>query len=446
MNAPERIGPWKIVERLGSGGNAEVYLTRDGEMEVALKVLRTRRADSEPYLRFRNEIGVLRRFDGDPGVLPIIDASLPERPSRSDPAWIAMPRATLMRDALEDATLREKIEAIADIAGTLARLADSGVAHRDLKPENLYRYQDRWVVGDFGLAHVPDESERRLTGSRLGPFGYMPDELFADAMNADPFRADIFQLGKCLLVITTGLTDPPQGHIAAGSSGAVSRYVADARIDALDQIVDRCSRREPETRPSMAELASELRSWLEYEPPPGDPDLSELIADFRSRHRDSLETRDLQGRWAHRMAEIVRQLETSTLRWVEERFRDAGLDPAMRSYHEHHQWLERTRHLGSQLGLVADQRWVTGEIGDRSWPTKVVIGIGTDVDVTGEFWITAHAAWGDLETTATRQWGREESTAPIESIEVNAILEAVDGEVKGVCAEILRELIERGVR
>lgn len=445
MSTPERIDRWEIIERLGGGGNADVYLARDGEREVALKVLRTRRADSEPYLRFRNEIGVLRRFEDEPGVLPIIDASLPERPTRSDPAWIAMPRATLIRDALEEAGLREKVEAIADIAETLARLADAGVAHRDLKPDNLYRYRDRWAVGDFGLAHLPDESDRRLTGGRLGPFGYMPDELFADAMNADPFRADVFQLGKCLLVIASGLTDPPQGHIAAGSSGAVSRYVADANIDALDQIVDRCSRRDPETRPSMAELGRELRSWLEYEPPPGDPDLSKLIAEFRSRHRDSLEARDLQDQWRRRLAEVVRQLETTTLRWVEDRFREAGLEPAMRSYHEHHAWLERRRHLGSQTSLAADQRWVTGEIGDRSWPTKVVLGIGVDVDVAGEFWLTAHAAWGDLETTATRQWVREDATAPIESIEVNAILTAADGDAKEVCAEILRELIERGV-
>jgi hypothetical protein len=43
----------------------------------------------------------------------------------------------------------------------------------------------------------------------------------------------------------------------------------------------------------MTELAGELRTWLEYEPPAGDPDLSEVIAEFRSRHRDSLEAHDL---------------------------------------------------------------------------------------------------------------------------------------------------------
>jgi hypothetical protein len=137
-------------------------------------------------------------------------------------------------------------------------------------------------------------------------------------------------------------------------------------------------------------------------------------------------------------------LEATTLQWVKDRFREAGLNPDIRSYYEHHEWVERDRYLGSQPDLVADQRWVTGEIGDRNWPTKVVVGIGVDVDLTGEFWVTAHAAWGDLQTTATRQWVREDATAPIESIEVNAIIEAVDTDVKSVCRDILRELIEAG--
>src|SRR5581483_6435865 len=103
----------------------------------------------------------------------------------------------------------------------------------------------------------------------------------------------------------------------------------------------------------------------------------------------------------------------------EDRFREAGLNPGMRSYHEHHEWLERMQAMGIQPTLVKDQRWVTGEIGDPTWPTKVAVGIGVDVDVQGHFWCIAHAAWGDMESTATRQWTRDEATAPIESIEVN---------------------------
>jgi serine/threonine protein kinase len=443
MSMPERIGPWEILEWIGGGGNADVYLVRDGERGVALKVLKTRNADSEPYARFRNEIEVLRRFQDDPGILPIIDASLPERPSRTDRAWIAMPRATLIRDAIEGLSLRDKVEAVATISSTLARLAEQRVAHRDLKPDNLYRHEGRWVVGDFGLARLPEESDRRLTGSRLGPFGYMPDELFADAMNADPFRADVFQLAKCLLVLASGLTDPPQGHIPAGSSGALSRYVADARVDGLDQIIDRCSRRDPAGRPTMAELARELKTWLEYEPPADDLDLSELIATFRHANRGELEARDLREQWMLRLSTIVRYIETS-LRWVEERWREAGLDPQARSWHERHTWLERLRALGSTPQLAADQRWVYAEFGELSWPTKLLIGVGVDLNSAGEFWCTAVGALGDLSSTATKRWDREDATAPIESIEVEAILGGLDADVKEMCRQILQRLVDRG--
>lgn len=442
MSTPDRIGPWEIIERLGGGGNADVYLARDGGREVALKVLRTRNVDSEPYARFRNEIDILRRFQDDPGVLPILDASLPERPSRNDPAWIAMPRATLIREALEGATLREKIEAVATIASTLARLGEHGVAHRDLKPDNLYRYEDRWAVGDFGLARLPEETERRLTGGRLGPFGYMPDEFFADAMNADPFRADVFQLGKCLLVLASGLTDPPQGHVPAGSSGAASRYVADAHVAALDQVIDRCSRRDPDTRPTMAEVARELETWLNYEAPKGDPDLSDAITRFRETHRAALEAQDMRQEWARRFAEITRRIETTTLSWVEDRLGQAGMNPRMASIHSHDEWLRRMHAMGVPETLFEAQRWVVGEFGDVSWPTQVAVGIGIDVDVDGQFWCNAHVAWGDMESTAGQDWTRPDATAPIESIEVDAILEAVDADVKAACAEMLRDLVE----
>ena len=50
------IAPWMTGEKLGEGGNAEVFLANDGQREVALKVLKTRRAESEQYARFRREI------------------------------------------------------------------------------------------------------------------------------------------------------------------------------------------------------------------------------------------------------------------------------------------------------------------------------------------------------------------------------------------------------
>jgi len=73
---PEKIGPWTVLEFLAQGGNGVVYkAVRPGDT-VALKVLKAR--SGEPYERFTREIGFLREHQDVPGVLPLLDAYLPE--------------------------------------------------------------------------------------------------------------------------------------------------------------------------------------------------------------------------------------------------------------------------------------------------------------------------------------------------------------------------------
>ncbi|MHB1345439.1 MAG: protein kinase domain-containing protein, partial [Thermoleophilia bacterium] len=149
-----RFGPWRLEAKLGKGGNATVWrATRsDDEGPLALKVIDATKPTREQYQRFVREIGFLRSISDPDGVLPLIDAYLPEAPSKEDRPWLAMPIASRIDLALLGAPLEMVVEALRDIAHTLARLkAEAGVAHRDLKPTNLYELSGRWLVGDFGL-------------------------------------------------------------------------------------------------------------------------------------------------------------------------------------------------------------------------------------------------------------------------------------------------------
>jgi hypothetical protein len=116
------------------------------------------------------EIEFLRSLEDTTGVLPILDAHLPDAPSRNDRPWLAMPIATPIDDALGSSGLDIVVGAMAQIARTLSRLrAENGVAHRDLKPGNLYELRGNWLVGDFGLIAVPDIGELTRTASRSDP-------------------------------------------------------------------------------------------------------------------------------------------------------------------------------------------------------------------------------------------------------------------------------------
>jgi serine/threonine protein kinase len=189
----QKINSWKLLEPLGQGGNAEVWKAKhpDGRA-VALKILKVEKSKSEPYKRFTAEVEFLRSFGEQPGVLPIIDASLPKQLSRQNSAWLAMPIATPIRDALgESPELPTIVEAIATIAETLALLAEKEVSHRDVKPDNLYSLNGQWAIGDFGLVDYPDKEAITVNGRKLGPLYFMAPEMLINPKDAIGYPADV---------------------------------------------------------------------------------------------------------------------------------------------------------------------------------------------------------------------------------------------------------------
>jgi len=209
------IGPWTPREKLGAGGNATVWrASRDGGEDVALKVINTTKTQREPYRRFVQEIEFLQRLGDFPGVLPLLDAYLPQRPRGTDRAWLAMPIATPIANALAEAPLEIIVVALSEIAVTLARLAEQGVGHRDIKPGNLYEFNGRWLIGDFGLVAAPDLEELTRSGKALGPAHYTACEMILDPVNADPLPADVYSFRQ------DGVRASDRPRLSAGGSPA----------------------------------------------------------------------------------------------------------------------------------------------------------------------------------------------------------------------------------
>jgi serine/threonine protein kinase len=103
----QEVGGWKLLRFLGEGGNAEVWLAHRGGDEAAVKFLKTLKTESLRWERFRREVEYVSSLGAEPGVLPIFEFELPERPRRGERAWYSMPEATSIEDALAGSTLRE---------------------------------------------------------------------------------------------------------------------------------------------------------------------------------------------------------------------------------------------------------------------------------------------------------------------------------------------------
>lgn len=320
---PTRFGQWDVRAKLGAGGNADVYeCVGVSGVVAAIKVLRNFGGDR--LIRFRDEVDMLTRLKGHHGILPILDSNVPLRPSVEDPAWYAMPIARRVRDDLRpQAALSEVVEAVADFAETLADLAKQGISHRDIKPDNLFRYDDRFVVGDFGLVDFPDKVAITAENRKLGPQFYIAPEMLNDPANADGLPADVYSLAKTLWVLATGQNYPiPGEHRLDNPQARLSSYNADPQAFLLDRLMERATRQDPALRPTMEEVQQDLRAWLtspsSAESSPDFPGVADALAARRSQAESlrrikeqevslaqDLYSKFLQG--LHRVREVLRE-------------------------------------------------------------------------------------------------------------------------------------------
>jgi serine/threonine protein kinase len=310
------VGPWTLHERLGRGGNATVWTaTRpDFPSPVALKLINTTKVEKEPYQRFVREIEFLGEHKAVPGVLPLIDAHLPDHPSKADPPWLAMPVAIPIADALEGKPLTDVLAAVAAIAETLAQLQrETGIAHRDIKPGNLYELQGSWLIGDFGLIAIPDAQSLTAEGRQVGPAHYTAYEMVLDASTADPHPADVYSLGKTLWVLATGQTWPPEGHQPVGTRGfEIGDFRPHPRAAALDQEVDLMTRLHPEERPSKEQVARDLAAWSDLAAVPTVFDVSDARAKLHAKLQSTIAEQDTREQNKELAYAAIRRLQELT--------------------------------------------------------------------------------------------------------------------------------------
>jgi hypothetical protein len=428
-SAPRRIGPWDLGDKLGAGGNATVWrATRENGAFVALKVVNSTKVHREPYMRFVHEIAVLRTIGDEPGVLPLLDAHLPEQPSADDRPWLAMPIAVSIREALAARPVEEVVTAIGAIAATLARLrAEHEIGHRDVKPANLYEYQGRFLVGDFGLVAAPDLDELTREGRPLGPAHYTAYEMILDPVRADPGPADVYSLGKTLWVLATGQAYPPEGHQPASTRGfSIADLRPHAQAGALDRLVDRCTRLDPQTRPSMEQFADDLGGWAELAAATTTVDFSDLRGPMRERLAGELARRDLRSQHREEAVASAKLLQDLV----------RPLDAALRELDAHARIAATPDRFGSNMlkslevmgGVEVVWSWTRmSELGTGPDYMRYSLRIGRGLELSGGGDLLMHAFvdLGNPEIGGTDfSWQLSPASAPVGSLQSESMLRA----------------------
>jgi hypothetical protein len=425
-----KVGPWTLYERLGRGGNANVWrATRsEGEQAVALKLIEVKKEEHERYQRFVREIGFLRTHQNVRGVLPLLDAHLPDHPSTDDRPWLSMPIATPIGEALAGRPLPEVVGAVAAIADTLFRLQrDFDIAHRDIKPGNLYELEGSWLIGDFGLVALPDADTLTVDGRQVGPAHYTAYEMILSPTTADPHRADVYSLGKTLWVLATGQGFPPEGHQPVGTRRfEIGDFRPHPRAGALDQEVDLMTRLHPEERPTKEQVARDLAAWQELATEPVTFDVSAARVRLRAKLESAIaeqDTLEQQKDLAHGAVRRLHELTAPLNEGLKSLYARTQVDSAT---DEMTQNLLRT-HLYLGDGREVAFRWHRCTIvAPFDQPGSVTLKMGRSLELftDGTLLLRLMIHVGPVGVMGTYfDWQSEERSASVGSVEAEKILE-----------------------
>lgn len=293
-----KIGPYEILEEIGAGGMATVYLARQESMGrfVAVKVIhRAITSDSTTLERFQREAQIIARLE-HPHILPVYDYD-----GKHIPPYIVM--RYLATGTLKDILARTQLplEDISYIYRQLGSALDyahrQGVIHRDVKPSNIMIDGDGNIfVTDFGIARMTEAGEHlTATGMAVGTPGYMAPE---QSMGAEiDGRADVYAMGAMLFELLTGrlpyIGDTPMAVILKHINDPIPSLhnFAPDLPEALDAVIKKSLAKNPDERyQTGTELANALLEMVGASAQPLKLKMlaQETIADIAVVHKTSV--------------------------------------------------------------------------------------------------------------------------------------------------------------
>ena len=268
----QSLGQYRIVEKVGDGGMADVYKAYQPSLGryVAVKILPASLCRDRTFrARFDREARAVAQLR-HPNILTVFAYG-----EQDGIAYIVMEYAcggTLKDRMQEPLPLAETVEIVSRVGGALAYAHRRGVIHRDVKPTNVLLTDDGWpLLADFGLAKIAEGStELTASGASVGTPEYMSPEQ-GQGLPAD-HRSDIYSLGVVLYEMVTGQTpfkaDTPMAVIIKHMAEALPSPRA-SRPDlpaSIERVIVRAMAKSPEERYQSAdEMAAALQGALREE-------------------------------------------------------------------------------------------------------------------------------------------------------------------------------------
>jgi len=323
----DMIGPYRLLEVIGSGGMGVVYLAEQSEpvrRRVAVKLIKAGMDTEQVIARFEAERQALAMMD-HPGIARVLDAGATDdgRPFFVMELVRGIPITSYC--SKNDLALRDRLELFAKVCDALQHAHQKGIIHRDIKPTNVLVESANGDASpkiiDFGVAKATHQqlTERTLhtvLGEMIGTPEYMsPEQAEMSILDIDT-RSDIYSMGVLLYELLSGALPFDSSAFRTGGfaeirsvlvedepprpSTRLSASESDDEIDTrslmrelkgdLDWVVMKAIAKDRTRRyQSASELAADVRRYLADEPVLASaPSTAYRVRKFVRRHRTAV--------------------------------------------------------------------------------------------------------------------------------------------------------------
>jgi serine/threonine-protein kinase len=298
----ERVGPYRLLRKLGEGGMGSVWLAErvDGgfAQQVALKLIRFGMDSAGVLAQVHRERELLAQLNHS-DIARLLDGGL----DRNGRPWFAMEyvEGIGLHEWIErtHADARTRLHLFLRLCRAVAYAHQRLIVHRDLKPSNvLVRADGTPCLLDFGIAKLvaADAAGETATEQLFLTRAYAaPEQLQGGVLTT---ATDVFALGAVLFELLTGLrystlrrddgtVTRPSAAVQRVAANSVQRVTAPQLRGDLDAIVLRALAAEPQRRYAGAEaLADDVERFLAGRPVLARPDSAWYrIGKFTRRNR-----------------------------------------------------------------------------------------------------------------------------------------------------------------
>ncbi|MFI6516007.1 serine/threonine-protein kinase [Spirillospora sp. NPDC050679] len=258
---PRELGRYRVVGRLGAGGQGAVFLGQDqGGGYVAVKLLHAQMAaDPAARARFGREVAAAQKvepfctarvLDADVhGDQPYVISEFIDGPSLHDVIAHNGPFGAAELERLAIGTVT-----------ALTAIHEAGIVHRDFKPNNVMLASDGPRVVDFGIARTVNSQESAVTatGMVVGTPGYLAPEQLTGAPLTP--AVDIFAWGATMVFAATGQSPFEADTLPVIINKILNEEPDLSRLPAgpLRDLIGRCLSKDAGLRPPAAQLLLHL--------------------------------------------------------------------------------------------------------------------------------------------------------------------------------------------